>query len=113
MASGAGHPYGSSLATLELNRTDGSRAMLEVSILTSDKDTLPNMPGLKWTLFPALAKGENSVKLVPEAAGAKEKRKKEGSAKRKTMRTGGLRKHAMLRVPSTLASWNLVIMGAD
>ena len=43
-----------------------SRALLKVSILAALKDTVPNMPGLKWIFNPVLAKGEHAVKLTPE-----------------------------------------------
>jgi len=43
-----------------------------VSILTALKDTVPNMPGLKWIFNPALAKGEHSVKLTAEVMGCLE-----------------------------------------
>ena len=37
-----------------------------MSILAALKDTVPNMPGLKWIFNPVLAKGEHAVKLTPE-----------------------------------------------
>ena len=37
-----------------------------MSILAALKDTVPNMPGLKWIFNPALAKGEHAVKLTDE-----------------------------------------------
>ena len=49
-----------------------SRALLKVSILTALKDTVPNMPGLKWIFNPVLAKGEHAVKLTPEVMGCLE-----------------------------------------
>ena len=47
-------------------QTSLSRALLKVSILAALKDTVPNMPGLKWIFNPVLAKGEHAVKLTPE-----------------------------------------------
>ena len=49
-----------------------SRALLKVSILAALKDTVPNMPGLKWIFNPALAKGEHAVKLTAEVMGCLE-----------------------------------------
>ena len=49
-----------------------SRALLKVSILAALKDTVPNMPGLKWIFNPALAKGEHAVKLTDEVMGCLE-----------------------------------------
>ena len=49
-----------------------SRALLKVSILAALKDTVPNMPGLKWIFNPVLAKGEHAVKLTPEVMGCLE-----------------------------------------